>query len=98
MHMKIIIFLLSLVVVACSGKIRLDSVQTFEYKDATPGKPLVFPAGVDKPEQTRTYEIPSAAEHVTAANHDANDLVEPPRLVPIPSDDDDEDQDKAETK
>lgn len=55
-----------------------------DYLTAQPGKPLVYPEGVERPERSLEYDIPDLKSKVAVSRYDVNEMVKPPRLVPLP--------------
>jgi uncharacterized lipoprotein len=74
---------------ACGGETLIEDRYSLEYLDAKPGKPVVYPADVDAPEQSLDYAVPSVAPNAAVQKDDINEVVKPPRIVPLPKDDDD---------
>jgi uncharacterized lipoprotein len=93
---KLGLFPLAVMLVACGGETLIADRYSLEYLDARTGKTLVYPAGIDVPEQSLEYDIPALSSRAAAAqDYDINQVVKPPRIVPLPKDETDED--KAES-
>ena len=78
---------------ACGGEALIEDRYSLDYLDAKAGKPLVYPEGVDRPEQSSDYTIPALSSRAPRGHYDVNELAKPPRLVPLPSKDDDKKND-----
>ena len=82
------------IVCACGGQMKMEDRHSLEYLNSKQGKPLVYPAGVDRPELSGDFIIPTLTPEQYAQEYDVHKLVEPPRLVPLP----DLDKDKKDKK
>ncbi|MBN1378488.1 MAG: outer membrane protein assembly factor BamC [Gammaproteobacteria bacterium] len=76
--------------ISCAGETLIEDRYSLDYLDAKTGKPLVYPAGLDVPDQSTEYDIP---KKVATQKYDVNQIVKPPRIVPLPKEDEDEDKD-----
>ncbi|HEY3488144.1 MAG TPA: hypothetical protein VGL10_08760 [Gammaproteobacteria bacterium] len=88
---------------ACSSDVA--RLKATEYLRTQPGKPVTYPAGVDKPQQEKSYVIPELPKSAVKTESQPPELLEmPPRLSGVdvtPDEDedeeDDEDKDEQET-
>jgi uncharacterized lipoprotein len=74
---------------ACGGEKLIEDSYSLEYLEAEPGKPLVYPAGVDQPEKSKEYDIPKHTPKADADDYDVEEVLKPPRIVPLPKKEDD---------
>lgn len=63
----------------CASQPQLEDVQTTEYLQSRPGKPLVYPPGVAAPDKSRVYSIPDLPADADR-DYDLNKLARPPEL------------------
>lgn len=83
------LFLLILLLVACGGEMSIRDQHTTEYLDSKPGKPLLYPSGVNVPEQSVNYAVPELNKEQAGSKYDLDELARPPRIVPKPGKQDD---------
>ncbi len=72
---------LLLSLVACSSNYNIKDNLNLAYLKAEPGKPLVYPSGVQRPQSSGAYEpidLPSSPNH----SSDLEKLLRPPVLLP----------------
>jgi uncharacterized lipoprotein len=98
---KIFFGLCILFCTACTSEIARQKAS--EYLSTHPGKPVTYPAGLDRPAQEKTYVIPELAKpnpQQKAATKAPESLVIPPKLagVDISEDEDEDEEKKAEDK
>ena len=68
-------------VYGCGGEMNVQDRYSLEYLQDIPGKPVIYPAGVNGPAQSRDYFVPELSTADRQADYDLNELVKPPRLV-----------------
>ena len=81
---KVICVVSFLMLTSCTGETLIKDRFSLEYLDAKPGKPLVYPEGVQRPEQSLEYSVPKISTRKGRADYNVNEVVKPPRIVPIP--------------
>ncbi len=84
---------------ACAGEVVIQDRYSMDYLDAKTGKPLDYPLGIERPMPSLDYAIPALPASVVGKNYDVNEVIKPPRIVPIPQKTDEEEdtsQDEAE--
>jgi hypothetical protein len=95
---KIFFGLCILFCIACTSEIA--RVKGSEYLRTEPGKPVTYPAGVDRPAQEKTYLIPELAKPNAQQKEAAKApelLILPPKLAGVDiSEDKDEDEEKKD--
>ena len=94
---KKIVFVLcmSLLAISCGSEIR--RLKETEYLRTQTSKPVVYPEGLDRPAQEKTFVIPALPQG--AQTSEAPELlVLPPRLAGVDTSEDDEDAKKSEDK
>lgn len=72
-------------IAACASEVRIGDRYSMEYLDAKLGKPLVYPAGVERPQQLFENSIPTQSSAFTDRYYDVNEVVKPPRIVTVPA-------------
>jgi uncharacterized lipoprotein len=96
---KIFFGLCILFCTACTSEIVRQKAS--EYLRTEPGKPVTYPAGVDKPVQEKTYaipELPKLNPQQKAAAEAPESLVVPPKLAGVDVSKDEDEEKKAEDK
>lgn len=92
---KKIVFALCVLLLGASCGSEIRQLKETEYLRTHPGKPLVYPQDVDRPEQEKTYVIPQLPKDQAQTSSEAPELlVLPPRLAGVDLSEDPEDKEK----
>ncbi|HEX5056118.1 MAG TPA: hypothetical protein VFX02_06435 [Gammaproteobacteria bacterium] len=86
---------MSLVVVACGSEVR--RLKETEYLRTQTGKPVVYPEGLGRPTEEKTFIIPDLPKG-TQASEAPELLALPPRLAGVDLSEDEDDEKKPEDK
>lgn len=78
---------------ACSSEIKRQ--KETEYLRTQPGKPLVYPEGLDRPVQEKTFVIPELSKAEQPASQPPELLALPPRLPGVDVSEDEEDEEQS---